>query len=90
MEEFIRSHPKVADAGVIGVNHPGLGEVPKAFVVLKENEKCSEGEIENYVKENLSSYKQLKGGVQFLKEIPKTTSGKILRKALKELDGKQK
>ncbi|KAK6642219.1 hypothetical protein RUM44_013942 [Polyplax serrata] len=86
IEEFIRAHPKVADVGVIGVNHPRHGEVPRAFVVVKDGVNCKEEEIQNYVKEMLSAHKHLLGGVKFVNEIPKSGAGKILRKKLRELN----
>lgn len=85
LEECLRSHPKILEAGVIGVPHSRHGEVPKAFVVLRPNAQASEEEIKEFVAEKVAHYKQLEGGVQFMKEIPKSATGKILRKDLKSL-----
>lgn len=79
----MRNHPKVLDAAVVGVRHEEKGEVPKAFVVVKPGEKASENEVKDYVKEKVTKYKYLEGGVVFLDAIPKSAAGKILRKELK-------
>lgn len=85
LEEILRSHPNVTDAAVIGINHQQYGEVPKAYVVIKSSTIKPE-ELEEYVACKVAPYKRLLGGVTFLNEIPKTTTGKILRKELKSLN----
>ena len=50
LEGVVTSHPSVADCGVIGVLHDEAGELPKAFVVLKNGHEISEQEIQDYVK----------------------------------------
>ena len=59
-------------------------EVPRAYVVADKN-KISEEDIKNLVKEKLAPYKQLRGGVIYMDEIPRNTVGKILRKDLREM-----
>lgn len=85
LEALLVGHSKVNDAAVIGVPDPAdkHNEVPRAFIVGKPGENVSEQELKDYVKENLSAYKQLRGGVVFIDEIPKSPSGKILRKDLR-------
>jgi acyl-CoA synthetase (AMP-forming)/AMP-acid ligase II len=56
--------------------------VPRAFIVPKRS-KISEEDVKKYVAEKMSEYKQLKGGVEFLASVPKSPSGKILRRVLK-------
>lgn len=86
LEDLLMSHAKVADAAVIGVQSDKYGtEVPKAFVVASEGKNVTAKEIMEFVKANLSSHKQLRGGVEFLDEIPKSASGKILRKELRSI-----
>lgn len=82
LEEVLRSHPEVADAAVVGVPHGFSGEAPKAFVVPK-NKNAKAAEIEKYVNSKVADYKKLRGGVVFIEDIPKTASGKILRRHLK-------
>lgn len=84
LEDLLMSLSKIADAAVIGVHSERYGtEVPKAFVVKSHGQTVSEKEIMEFVKANLSSHKQLRGGVEFVAEIPKSASGKILRKELR-------
>jgi len=62
------------------------GELPKAFVVLKEGTKGTKElvrEIQKWVEERKVRYKWLRGGIEFVDLIPKTASGKILRKDLR-------
>lgn len=84
LEEILRSHPKVLDVGVIGVQHAKFGEAPKAFVVRRDDSLTS-NEIEEFIEKRCSKHKWLIGGVQFIDEIPKNSTGKILRRELKRL-----
>lgn len=84
LEEILRDHPDVADAAVIGVAHSAFGEVPKAFVVPK-NKSVKAEHLEEYVASKVTSYKKLVGGVVLMDSIPKTVSGKILRRELKNM-----
>ncbi|XP_043523649.1 4-coumarate--CoA ligase 1-like [Frieseomelitta varia] len=83
LEAVLRTHPDVQEAAVIGLPDERCGEIPKAFVVVKKGSKVSEGDIKEFVKDKVSEYKQLQGGVTFVKDIPKNASGKILRAKLK-------
>jgi acyl-coenzyme A synthetase/AMP-(fatty) acid ligase len=84
LEEILRHHPAVGDVAVIGLPHERLGEVPKAFIVPKDS-KLTADEVKNFVADKVSDYKSLAGGVQFVSSIPKNSSGKILRRKLKEM-----
>ncbi|KAF5291053.1 hypothetical protein FQA39_LY14486 [Lamprigera yunnana] len=84
LEEIIRNHPCVEDVAVVGVPHAYFGEVPKAFVVRKSGININHSEIQEYVKKKVVHYKQLMGGISFIDTIPKSTTGKILRKVLKD------
>ncbi|XP_025986662.2 probable 4-coumarate--CoA ligase 3 isoform X1 [Solenopsis invicta] len=85
LEAVLRTHPDVEEAAVIGIPHERYGEVPKAFVMVSKGKKPTEDDIKNFVKGKVSDYKQLKGGVTFLDDIPKNPSGKILRSKLKQV-----
>ncbi|KAH7234354.1 hypothetical protein B0J15DRAFT_454801 [Fusarium solani] len=89
LEAHILSHPAVSDCAVIQVPDGRSGEVPKAFVVRSPVAEATVQEqlvqdISNYVAAHKAPYKQLKGGVEFLDSIPKSPSGKILRRVLRD------
>jgi acyl-CoA synthetase (AMP-forming)/AMP-acid ligase II len=83
IEEVLFSHPKVADAAVIGKRDNEWGEIVKAFVVLKKGEVATEKDIIDYAKTKLASYKKPKE-VQFMEVLPKSTTGKTLKRVLKD------
>ncbi|KAJ7647311.1 hypothetical protein FB45DRAFT_893024 [Roridomyces roridus] len=86
LEAVLIDHPKILDAGVIGVyDENEATEVPRAYVVVSEQAPVSAKEIQDFVKSRLASHKQLRGGVVFVPAIPKSASGKILRKDLREM-----
>jgi 4-coumarate--CoA ligase len=71
---------------VVGVPAPDdpTTDWPRAYVVPVEKGKLSEEEVKLFVKERLADYKQLRGGVAFIEEIPKSAIGKMLRRELRE------
>ncbi|HVQ39401.1 MAG TPA: AMP-binding protein [Pyrinomonadaceae bacterium] len=85
LEAVLLLHPYVADAAVVGSPDEGAGEVPKAFVVLKNEENGQEvtDEIIEFVAARVAPYKRIRS-VEFVSEIPKSPAGKILRRVLKE------
>ncbi|KAJ3547392.1 hypothetical protein NM208_g1544 [Fusarium decemcellulare] len=85
LEATLVSHPLIHDAAVIGVPDPSLAgnEVPRAFVVA-DSTRVSAKDIQTFIKNELAPQKQLRGGVVFLKQIPKSATGKILRKVLRD------
>lgn len=82
IEEVIAKHPKVLEAAAVGVPDEKSGEVPKLFVVKKDESLTAE-EILAYAKENLTGYKRPRY-VEFMQELPKSNVGKILRKDLRK------
>lgn len=82
IEEVITKHPKVLEAAVIGVPDEKSGEVPKLFVVKKDDSLTTE-ELLIFAKENLTGYKRPRY-VEFMTELPKSNVGKILRKELRK------
>nr|XP_019931251.2 4-coumarate--CoA ligase 1-like [Aedes albopictus] len=91
VEDILLSHPKIRDAAVVGIPDEDSGELPAAFVVLQEGAQLSAVDVQRFVASKLSPQKHLRGGVYFLQEIPKTGSGKILRRELRDrILGKKK
>lgn len=83
IEHVIRSHDDVKDVAVVGVPDEKWGEVGKAFVVSRSGES-SEEDLRAFCKENLAKFKVPKY-IKFLDELPKSDTGKILKRTLKEL-----
>lgn len=91
LEALLLSHELILDAAVIGVPDPdGSGnELPRAYVVA-DRSKISADQIKEFVRKNLAQHKQLRGGVVYLDVIPKSPSGKILRRELREMVKKER
>lgn len=81
IEEVITNNPKVLEAAAIGIPDEKSGEVPKLFVV-KKDQSLTEAELKVYIAENLTGYKRPKY-IEFIAELPKSPVGKILRKDLR-------
>ena len=83
VEEILYGHPAVREAAVIGVPDEKYGEEIKAFVALKEGRELSGEELHEFAKERLSASKYPRL-YEILDELPKGSTGKILRKSLRE------
>ena len=84
LEDVIRTAPGVVDVAVIGVPDHKAGELPKAFIV-RASEDVKEDDINQFLEDKIAKYKKLSGGIIFLKELPKSPTGKVLRKDLRHL-----
>lgn len=82
LENFLSSHPKIVEAGVIGIADKVCCEVIKAFVVIKEGEDFSKDEIIEYCSANLASFK-VPSVIEKLTTLPRTSTGKIRKNILK-------
>ena len=87
LEALLLTHPCVADAAVIPCPDDEAGEIPKAFVVLKG--EASAAELMDFVAERVASYKKLRL-LEFIDQIPKSASGKILRRVLVQQERERK
>ncbi|PGG98726.1 ribosome assembly protein SQT1 [Blastomyces parvus] len=88
LESHLLSHPAVADCSVIPVPDQAAGELPKAFVVKSpsagNDDAATIRSIQKHVEDHKARHKWLKGGVEFIDVIPKSPSGKILRRLLRD------
>jgi len=82
IENVLVSHPDIKDAAVIGEPHSEYGEVPVAYVVLQDKASLSQEAIIEYAAQGLAKYKRL-ARVVFTETIPRSASGKVLRRLLK-------
>jgi acyl-CoA synthetase (AMP-forming)/AMP-acid ligase II len=83
LEALLLEHPAVMDSAVIPKRDVESGEVPKAFVLLRQGQQASAEELMRFVEERVAPYKKVRE-VEFVEAIPKTPSGKILRRELIE------
>jgi len=88
IDELIYQHPKVKEGITIGLPDPHKGERIKVYIVLKEGETATPEEFITYFKERLTPYK-VPREVEFRTELPKSMIGKILRRALREEEGRK-
>lgn len=90
LEALLLEHPLVADAGVVGIHVEEQGtELPMGYVVLKDPKQAKSNprlaeDIQAWVAERIANHKRLRGGIRFIEVIPKSPSGKILRRILRE------
>ncbi len=91
IEEILYEHPAIQECAVIGIPDPVKGEDIKAFIILKKESKgkVTEQDIIDFAKENLAAYKYPRE-VQFVRSLPKSAVGKILRRTLREKEKKKR
>ncbi|MEV0032086.1 AMP-binding protein [Nocardia sp. NPDC050793] len=85
LEAVLLTHPQIADAGVIGVKDDDGEEIPKAFVVRQPGAGLDAQQVIDFVAERVAPYKKVRR-VEFIDAIPKSVTGKILRKDLRQLE----
>jgi fatty-acyl-CoA synthase len=88
VERVIFELPDVLEAAVVGIPHPKWLEVPKAYVVLKPNTSLTAHELIEYCAKKLAKFKVPKE-VEFLDSLPRTPSGKVLKRKLRDLHQKE-
>ncbi|GAB7343323.1 hypothetical protein MBLNU457_1372t1 [Dothideomycetes sp. NU457] len=90
LEAFLLTHEAVADCVVIGVPDDRAGEVPKAFVVkssevgIEDSDRMIKRSIAKHVEKHKAKHKWLAGGIEFIDVVPKSPSGKILRRLMRD------
>jgi long-chain acyl-CoA synthetase len=84
VEDVLYGHPAVREAAVIGVPDQYRGETVKAFVSLKPGAAVTEDELIGFCKQQMAAYKYPRS-IEFVEDLPKTTTGKILRRELRDL-----
>ena len=83
LEALLLTHPEIADAAVIGLPDDEAGEIPAAYIVLKQGAGTTDADIQRFVADNVASYKQIRK-ITFIDAVPKSASGKILRRVLRQ------
>ncbi|WP_280490103.1 acyl-CoA synthetase [Nocardia carnea] len=89
VERVLYECPDVVEAAVIGMPHPRWGEVPKAFVVLRADSTVQPGDLQDFCRERLAKYK-VPAEIICIDTLPRTPSGKVLKRVLRDDRGEQK
>lgn len=83
LENLLLEHPAVKEAAIFGKPHKE-GDAPCACVVLNDNYEVTEAELQAFFASKVSEKEQLVGGITFVKSLPKTPTGKVLRREIKD------
>lgn len=83
LENILLKHSGIQDAAVIGIPDERCGELPRAYIV-RSNANLTEDEVAEFVEAQVAPHKAIKGGVEFVSAIPKTSTGKILHRTLRQ------
>jgi long-chain acyl-CoA synthetase len=83
VEDMMLAHPKIKDLVIVGIPNDLKGEVPKAFIQLKEGEEATAEEIRSFCKKQMAPYK-VPVAVAFVAEVPRSPAGKALRRLLRD------
>jgi acyl-CoA synthetase (AMP-forming)/AMP-acid ligase II len=82
LEALLLTHPEIVDAAVVAALDEEAGEIPKAFVVLKDGSELDAEAVIQFVASHVAPHKKVRA-VAFIDAVPKSSAGKILRKDLK-------
>jgi acyl-CoA synthetase (AMP-forming)/AMP-acid ligase II len=83
VEDLLSGHESISEAAVFGIDDEEFGQRLKAVVVTKGSKQLSEDDVKKFVKSNLAGYKVPKE-VEFIDELPRTSTGKVLKRELKD------
>ncbi|GAA0276802.1 long-chain fatty acid--CoA ligase [Actinomadura nitritigenes] len=86
VERVLYEHPAVLEAAVVGLPHERWGEVPRAFVVPRPGETVTEEDVQEFCRARLARFK-VPARVEVIDELPRTPSGKVLKRLLRERPG---
>jgi len=89
LEDVLTKHPAVRECAVVGRSQPIIGETPVAFVVLKDGMSATDQELIEFCKDKIAPYKRVRE-VHFVRELPKTPVGKLLKRRLREMLSQEK
>lgn len=84
VERVLYEHPAVLEAAVVGIDHPRWGEVPRAFVVFRPGESAGPEELREFCRARLAKFK-VPARFDIVDELPRTPSGKVLKRTLRDL-----
>jgi long-chain acyl-CoA synthetase len=82
LENVLYEHPGVKECAVVGIKHPEYGEVPKAFIVCQDEASVAREAVISFTEKRLTPYKKIRQ-VEFVRELPKTHVGKVMRRRLR-------
>jgi long-chain acyl-CoA synthetase len=82
LENVLYEHPAVQECLVLGVSTPSVGEIPKAFIIVRKGHSLSKEEVVEFCQSRVAPYKKIRD-VEFVRELPKTVTGKPLRRLLR-------
>ncbi|XP_073952408.1 luciferin 4-monooxygenase-like [Choristoneura fumiferana] len=85
IETILKSHPDVREVCVVGRPAGDIGDLPAAFVVRQPGSTVSDRDLINFVAAEIPPHMKLRGGVQFISELPRNIRGKVLRQRLREM-----
>jgi HIP---CoA ligase len=84
IENILCDHPAISQAAVIGIADERMGEIAKAFIILKPNQSLEEDSLLQWSKENMANYK-VPREIKFVEELPTNAAGKVMKYLLKEI-----
>ena len=84
LEQVLYQHPTIRQCAVIGKKHPSVGEIPMAFVSLRERQSATEDELLEFVNSRVAAYKKIRG-IRIIDDLPLSPSGKIAKKELEKM-----